>query len=47
MSEPAKTKIRQETSQNPMNRGGWGAMGRPVEKAKNFKGTLNRLLSYF
>jgi ATP-binding cassette subfamily B multidrug efflux pump len=32
---------------NPMNRGGWGAMGRPVEKAKNFKGSLKRLLSYF
>jgi ATP-binding cassette, subfamily B, multidrug efflux pump len=32
---------------NPMNRGGWGAMGRPVEKAKNFRGTLLRLLSYF
>lgn len=32
---------------NPMNRGGWGAMGRPVEKAKNFKGTLKRLLMYF
>ncbi|MFA6017380.1 MAG: ABC transporter ATP-binding protein [Patescibacteria group bacterium] len=30
-----------------MNRGGWGAMGRPVEKAKNFKGTLDRLLRYF
>src|SRR5450432_437651 len=31
----------------PMGRGGWGAMGRPVEKAKNFRGTLNRLLRYF
>ena len=31
----------------PMGRGGWGAMGRPVEKAKNFNGTLNRLLRYF
>ncbi len=30
-----------------MNRGGWGAMGRPVEKAKDFKGTLKRLLLYF
>jgi ATP-binding cassette subfamily B protein len=31
----------------PMNRGGWGAMGMPVEKAKDFKGTLLRLLGYF
>jgi ATP-binding cassette subfamily B multidrug efflux pump len=31
----------------PMGRGGWGAMGRPVEKAKDFKGTSNRLLGYF
>ena len=30
-----------------MGRGGWGAMGRPVEKAKNFQGTLRRLLLYF
>ncbi len=26
--------------------GSWGAMGRPPEKAKNFKGTLRRLLAY-
>jgi ATP-binding cassette subfamily B protein len=31
----------------PMGRGGWGAMGMPVEKAKDFRGTLNRLLRYF
>ena len=30
-----------------MGRGGWGAMGRPVEKAKDFKGTALRLLGYF
>ncbi|MCX6732509.1 MAG: ABC transporter ATP-binding protein [Candidatus Roizmanbacteria bacterium] len=30
-----------------MGRGGFGAMGRPVEKAKNFKGSLKRLLMYF
>jgi ATP-binding cassette, subfamily B, multidrug efflux pump len=35
------------TQQGPMGRGGWGAMGRPVEKAKNFRGTLVRLLGYF
>ena len=32
---------------NPMNRGGWGSIGRPVEKAKDFSGTLKRLLLYF
>lgn len=31
----------------PMGRGGFGAMGRPVEKAKDFKGTLRRLIRYF
>src|SRR5579871_2729147 len=31
----------------PMGRGGWGAMGMPVQKAKDFRGTLKRLLSYF
>jgi ATP-binding cassette subfamily B multidrug efflux pump len=31
----------------PMGRGGWGAMGMPVEKPKDFRKTLNRLLRYF
>jgi len=31
----------------PMGRGGWGAMGMPVQKAKDFKGTAMRLLGYF
>ncbi|HLI70957.1 MAG TPA: ABC transporter ATP-binding protein [Ktedonobacteraceae bacterium] len=31
----------------PMGRGGWGAMGRPVEKPKDFWRTLRRLLGYF
>lgn len=31
----------------PMGRGGFGAIGRPVEKAKDFQGTLKRLLRYF
>src|SRR5207237_2103747 len=31
----------------PMGRGGWGAMGRPVEKPKDFKKTATRLLGYF
>src|SRR5437588_10647040 len=30
----------------PMGGGAWGAMGRPVEKAKDFRGTLLRLLGY-
>lgn len=34
-------------SAGPMGRGGWGAMGRPVEKAKDFRGSLRRLLAYF
>lgn len=28
-------------------RGPWGAMGRPVEKARDFKGALKRLVGYF
>ena len=28
-------------------RGPMGAMGRPVEKAKDFKGTFSRFLTYF
>lgn len=31
----------------PMSHGPMGAMGRPVEKAKDFSGTLKRLLLYF
>src|SRR5438309_4291487 len=31
----------------PMGRGGWGALGMPVQKPKNFKGTATRLLGYF
>ena len=38
-------------AQGPMGRGpmgaGWGAMGRPTEKAKDFKGTVKRFLGYF
>ena len=49
MSDPATTKSKASdpVTANPMNRGGWGAMGRPVEKAKDFSGTLKRLLLYF
>jgi ATP-binding cassette subfamily B multidrug efflux pump len=31
----------------PMGRGGWGAMGMPVQKAKDFRGTAMRLFGYF
>jgi ATP-binding cassette subfamily B multidrug efflux pump len=37
----------QQRPGGPMGGGGWGAMGRPVEKAKNFRGTAKRLFSYF
>src|SRR5436305_461103 len=30
----------------PMAGSAWGAMGRPVEKARDFRGTLARLLGY-
>ena len=36
-----------QQGRGPMGGGGWGAMGRPVEKAKDFKGTALRLLGYF
>ncbi len=36
-----------QQNRGPMGGGGWGAMGRPVEKPKNFKGTALRLLGYF
>ncbi len=42
MSEKTTT-----TSAGPMGRGGFGAIGKPVEKAKDFAGTLKRLLRYF
>jgi len=43
--------IKKDTNQGGMPAGpmgrGFGAMGRPVEKAKNFKRTFNRLMRYF
>lgn len=30
----------------PMGRAGWGSMGKPVQKARNFKGAFKRLLGY-
>ena len=37
-----------QQGRGPMGGGGaWGAMGRPVEKPKDFKGTALRLLGYF
>lgn len=43
-----RSKIQQQGGMGgPMNRGPMGAMGRPVEKAKDFQGTLKRFLLYF
>ena len=47
MSEERRTQRPAAQGPGPMGRGGWGAMGMPVEKAKNFQGTLRRLLGYF
>jgi ATP-binding cassette subfamily B multidrug efflux pump len=47
MSEE-RSKIQQNRmQQGPMGGGGWGAMGRAVEKPKDFRKTAMRLLSYF
>src|SRR5579884_2868295 len=40
-------RAQQQRPGGPMGHGGWGAMGRPVEKPKNFKATALRLLGYF
>lgn len=46
--DSTKKQISKETPKGVlMGRGGFGAIGRPVEKAKNFRGTLKRLLGYF
>jgi ATP-binding cassette subfamily B multidrug efflux pump len=37
---------KQNTLRRPMGGHGPGGLGRPVEKAKDFKGTLKRLLKY-
>ncbi len=37
---------REEQKREPVHGGPGGAIGRPVEKAKNFKGTLKRLIGY-
>ncbi len=48
MSEERRTKRPTSIQQGgPMGRGGWGAMGMPMEKPKNFQGTLRRLFGYF
>lgn len=47
MDKKGKPTTKDNLPGGPMNRGGWGAMGRPVEKAKDFQGTLKRLLGYF
>ena len=47
MSEERKARKPVEAGAvGPMGRGGWGAMGKPVQKARNFKGTFKRLLGY-
>lgn len=47
MSEVRKEQVPVGRPGGPGHRGGFGgAMGRPVEKAKNFKGTLKRLIGY-
>lgn len=43
----AETDSKTPRMHGPMGHGGFGAMGRPVEKAKDFRGTLRRLLGYF
>lgn len=45
MKENAKNNA--TPAMGPMGRGGFGAMGRPVEKAKDFRGTFRRLVRYF
>src|SRR5215469_3055951 len=47
MSEE-RTKLQQNRmQQGPMGGGGWGAMGRAVEKPKDFRKTALRLFGYF
>ena len=46
MSQDSRV-MRPANQGGPMGRGGWGAMGRPVEKPKDFKRALLRLLGYF
>ncbi|HEX7735065.1 MAG TPA: ABC transporter ATP-binding protein [Ktedonobacteraceae bacterium] len=47
MSEERK-RIQQAPAQGgPMGRGGWGSMGQPVQKAKDFRATFGRLMKYF
>src|SRR2546429_1229943 len=48
MSEVRREQRSGGMAMGPMGRGGgWGAMGRPVEKAKDFQGTFKRLFGYF
>ncbi|MGH2496645.1 MAG: ABC transporter ATP-binding protein [Ktedonobacteraceae bacterium] len=45
--EREKRTASMQQNRGHMGGGGWGAMGRPAEKAKDFKGTALRLLRYF
>src|SRR5260370_38124722 len=47
MSQERKEQRPSGMAMGPMGRGGWGTMGRPVEKAKDFQGTFKRLFGYF
>ncbi len=47
MSQERKEQRPSGMAMGPMGRGGWGAMGKPVEKAKDFQGTFKRLFGYF
>lgn len=47
MSEERRASKPSDMGPGPMGRGPMGAMGRPVEKPKDFKGTLKRLFAYF
>lgn len=48
MSEERKRlQANQPPAGGPMGRGGFGAMGRPVEKPKDFKATFKRFAEYF
>jgi ATP-binding cassette subfamily B protein len=47
MSQERKEQGSSGMAMGAMGRGGWGAMGRPVEKAKDFQGTFKRLFGYF
>lgn len=42
-----KQDLKSKQGMGGMGRGGFGSMGKPAQKAKDFSGTLKRLLTYF